>query len=129
MIKIINGHIFVNEKETTNPELIGLAILDFAEENENKNHNFQSVNLSDKFEFVEKYLNHIKKSDSLRMTFEKETLIKLICEMPNNFKPIDFVEKGRLLNITYATSYAFLKSMINFGFMSINPKTYSFINK
>lgn len=32
MIEITNGIIFIDGVETTNPELIGLALLDFAEE-------------------------------------------------------------------------------------------------
>lgn len=31
MIEIVNGKIYVDNKETTNPELIGLALIDFAE--------------------------------------------------------------------------------------------------
>ena len=31
MIEIVNGHIFVNGKETVDPVLIGYAMLDFAE--------------------------------------------------------------------------------------------------
>ena len=34
MIEISNGRVFVNGKETINPELIGYAILDFAERQE-----------------------------------------------------------------------------------------------
>jgi hypothetical protein len=32
MIEILNGKIFIDGIETTNPELIGLALLDFADE-------------------------------------------------------------------------------------------------
>ncbi|MEN9929345.1 MAG: hypothetical protein RLZZ231_1266 [Bacteroidota bacterium] len=32
MIEISNGKIFIDGIETTNPELIGLALLDFADE-------------------------------------------------------------------------------------------------
>lgn len=35
MISINNGEIFIDGKHTTNPELIGLALLDFAETIEN----------------------------------------------------------------------------------------------
>lgn len=35
MIEIINGEILIDGKATTNPELIGLAMLDFAETIEN----------------------------------------------------------------------------------------------
>lgn len=31
MISIVNGKVFIDGKETTNPELIGFAILDLAE--------------------------------------------------------------------------------------------------
>jgi len=35
MIDIVNGRVFVEGRETVNPELIGLAILDLAEEAQN----------------------------------------------------------------------------------------------
>jgi hypothetical protein len=37
MIEILNGEIYINGKKTTNPELIGQAVLDFAESQENDN--------------------------------------------------------------------------------------------
>lgn len=35
MIEIVNGQIFIDSNPTSNPELIGLAMLDFAETTEN----------------------------------------------------------------------------------------------
>jgi hypothetical protein len=37
MIEIVNGRVFVEGVETTDPTLIGLAVLDFAETQENDN--------------------------------------------------------------------------------------------
>jgi ribosomal protein S19 len=50
-LSIINGQVFVNGKLTTDPELIGYALLDFAETCDNDN---ISITLKDADVFVEK---------------------------------------------------------------------------
>lgn len=51
MIEIINGRIFIDGKETTNPELIGYALIDFAESSQQDNF---SMILKDSDAFVHK---------------------------------------------------------------------------
>lgn len=41
MLEIINGRIFIDGKETVNPELIGYALLDFAESNQGESLNIR----------------------------------------------------------------------------------------
>jgi hypothetical protein len=50
MISINNGVIFINGEQTTNPELIGYAMLDFAETVENDG---ITITLKDQDVFVE----------------------------------------------------------------------------
>lgn len=50
MISINNGAIFIDGKQTTNPELIGYALLDFAETVENDG---IAITLKDQDVFVE----------------------------------------------------------------------------
>lgn len=51
MIEIINGRIFIDGKETINPELIGYALIDFAESSQQDNF---SMILKDSDIFVHK---------------------------------------------------------------------------
>lgn len=51
MIEIINGRIFIEGKETTNPELIGYALIDFAESSQEDNF---KLTLKDSDVFVQK---------------------------------------------------------------------------
>ena len=52
MISIQNGGVFINQVETVNPELIGLAVLDYAENGGNP---FEKVELM-KYEAIQDYL-------------------------------------------------------------------------
>ena len=51
MIELINGQIFIDGKSTTNPELIGLAFLDFAETIADDNY---SIVMKENDVFIEK---------------------------------------------------------------------------
>ena len=53
MIEIVNGRIFVNGKETVDPTLIGYAIIDFAESQEN---DFRKIILKEQDVFVESFI-------------------------------------------------------------------------
>jgi hypothetical protein len=54
MIEIVNGSVFVNGKETVDPSLIGFAVLDFAETQENDG---MAIILKDQDVFIESVLN------------------------------------------------------------------------
>jgi hypothetical protein len=125
MIQIIKGKVFLDGVQTINPELIGYAMLDFAEDNLNKTYNLDLENSLIKDVFIKKYDKYIQEK-GLRKTYERSVLISLICEMPNNFKALDFVQKSMLMNISYATGYTFLKKLSENGFISLNERTYSF---
>jgi hypothetical protein len=53
MIEIVNGLVFIDGKETINPELIGLAVLDFAETQENDG---MKIVLKEQDVFVEPFI-------------------------------------------------------------------------
>lgn len=132
MINIVNGKFFVQNEEgemiqTSNAELIGLAMLDLVEENPNKIYDLSPDFKINKALVIENYTKYVsEKSNKLRMTWERKLLIEAICSMPNNFTPEDFVKEGMSLNVSYPTCYNFLKSVIDFGLITVSPKTYSF---
>lgn len=56
MIEIVNGRVFVEGKETTDPTLIGCAVLDFAESQENDG---IKIVLKDQDVFVESLITEL----------------------------------------------------------------------
>jgi len=56
MIEIVNGKVYVDEKETVDPTLIGYAILDFAENSKKES---MKVILNDD-EFIESFIENVK---------------------------------------------------------------------
>jgi hypothetical protein len=126
IIEILNGRIFLDGKETINPELIGYAVLDYAENSSHSSESKPIDFLIDESEMVDKYNDFIKEN-TMRSTFERKALLELLAKMPNNFVSMDFVKKGTSLNIAYPTCYNFLNSAVDAGIIEMNPKTYSFV--
>lgn len=56
MIEICNGRVFVNGKETVDPTLIGYALLDFAESQENDG---MKIVLKDQDVFVQSLITEL----------------------------------------------------------------------
>jgi ribosomal protein S19 len=53
MVEIVNGRVYVDGKETVNPTLIGYAIIDFAETQEN---DFRKIILKEQDVFIESFI-------------------------------------------------------------------------
>jgi len=126
IIEILNGRVFLDGKETINPELIGYAVLDYAENSSQSSQSKPIDFLIDESEMIDKYNDFIKEN-TMRSTFERKTLVELLAKMPNNFVSMEFVKKGTSLNIAYPTCYNFLNSAVDAGIIEMNPKTYSFV--
>lgn len=126
IIEILNGRVFLDGKETINPEHIGYAILDYAENSSDSGQSKSIDFLIDESEMIDKYNDFIKEN-TMRSTFERKALLELLAKMPNNFVSMDFVKKGTSLNIAYPTCYNFLNSAVDAGIIEMNPKTYSFV--
>jgi hypothetical protein len=56
MIEIVNGHVFVDGIQTTDPTFIGCAVLDFAESQENDG---MKIVLKDQDVFVESLITQL----------------------------------------------------------------------
>jgi hypothetical protein len=123
MIQIINDKVFVNGKETVNPELIGLAVLDFIENRGIKNPIQIQSELSQD-ELREKFFNHLKENN-LRHTHERKTLIELAFTI-NPFKPTELVKRATELRIAQASCYNFIQMCVDAGILEIQPKKYIF---
>ncbi len=126
MIQIANGRIFIDGKETINPELIGYAFLDYAETNSQDKTITEFVFLIDKEVVKEKYFNYLKEN-AFRCTSERKVLLDLILEM-NDFSSNEFVKKAMVLNVSYPTCYNFLQTCVDSDILSVNPKRYNFKN-
>jgi len=123
MIQIINDKVFVNGKETVNPELIGLAVLDLAE---NRNR-IISLNIPKKLsqdELRDKFFNHLKENN-LRHTHERKTLIELAFTI-NPFEPTELVKRATDLRIAQASCYNFIQTCVDAGIVEIQPRKYFF---
>ena len=123
MIQIINDKVFVNGKETVNPELIGLAVLDLAE---NRN-GIISLNIPQRLsqdELREKFFNHLKENN-LRHTHERKTLIELAFTI-NPFEPTELVKRATELRIAQASCYNFIQMCVDAGVVEIQPRKYFF---
>ncbi len=123
MITIIESKVFVNGKETVNPELIGLAVLDLAE---NRN-GIISLNIPQRLsqdELREKFFNHLKENN-LRHTHERKTLIELAFTI-NPFKPTELVKRATDHRIAQASCYNFIQTCVDAGIVEIQPRKYFF---
>ena len=56
MIEIVNSRVFIEGKETVDPVLIGYAVLDFAESQENDG---MKIILKDQDVFIESLITHV----------------------------------------------------------------------
>lgn len=126
ILEISNGRVFIDGKETVNPEYIGYAILDYAESNTDVSSTTSLDFIVNESDLVEKYSSFIKEN-ALRSTFERECLVKLLSKMKNNFVAKEFVKKGMETSVSYPTCYNFLNSAVDAGIIEMNPKTYSFV--
>lgn len=120
---IEQGRIFIEGVETTDPNLIGYAIIDLVQDG-------KSIVVKD----VEsnKYKNCIKdkyfkflKSRNMSLTRERKILIGIVSEM-NEFNPYDLFEKSIELetNISRPTIYNFLETCVDSEIAEIQPRSY-----
>lgn len=123
MVTIIENKIFVNGKETVNPELIGLAVLDFIENRGIKNPIQIQSELSQD-ELREKFFNHLKENN-LRYTHERKSLIELAFTI-NPFEPTELVKKAIDHRIAQASCYNFIQTCVDAGILEIQPRKYFF---
>ena len=97
MITIVNNQVFVQGKQTTDPTLIGLALLDAVESKQD-----MIINQSDRREKLSAYI----KQKRLRKTLERRHLIDIVCSM-FIFSSEELIERAEKLNISRASAYNF----------------------
>lgn len=97
MITIVNNQVFVEGKQTTDPTLIGLALLDALESKKGK-----IINHSDRREKINAYI----KQKRLRNTLERRNLIDIVCSM-FVFSSEELIERAENLKISRASAYNF----------------------
>lgn len=97
MITIVNNQVFVEGKKTTDPTLIGLAILDAIESKQD-----MAVDYSDRRDKINAYV----KQKQLRKTLERRHLIDIVCSM-FVFSSEELIERAEKLNISRASAYNF----------------------
>ena len=97
MITIVNNQVFVQGKQTTDPTLIGLALLDAVESKQD-----MVINQSDRREKLSAYI----KQKRLRKTLERRHLIDIVCSM-FIFSSEELIERAEKLNISRASAYNF----------------------
>ena len=126
MLEIYNNRVFVNGKETINPEEIGFALLDYAENLPDN----QPINdfdfLVDRNEIVERFAKYLSEN-AFRNTLERRNLIELLVTM-NDFSAKEFVKAAMQLKASYPTCYNFLQVCVDAKILNVSPKTYRFIN-
>lgn len=93
MIRIENNKIYVDDTETTDPTLIGLAILDQIDLN----------SILDRKTIITDYI----KNNSLRQTRERDKMIEIISKM-KSFDTEKFVIDCEESNISRPTAYNFI---------------------
>lgn len=98
MVVINNNCVFVNGKKTTDPTLIGLAILDALETGERRP--------IDKRERRNKIKAYIKEKQ-FRKTLERKHLTDIICSMIV-FDSETLIERAEKKNISRASAYNFM---------------------
>jgi len=123
MIKIENNQFYFNGIETTNPELIGLAILDFIDnggtEIPEKKNTAKNKEIS-----KNKYFSYLSQN-KLSITRERKLLIDLFLGI-NDFEPIELIKKALEIKITPATCYNFIQTCVDAEILEIQPKKYIF---
>ena len=94
MIKVIKTKVYVQGKATTDPTLIGLAVLDSLESNK---------------ESIKQRVDRYIEDNELRRTKERENLVEIVStyDVFDTEQLIDDAE--RFYNISRATSYGFIK--------------------
>lgn len=97
MITIANNKVFVQGKQTTDPTLIGLAILDAIESKQD-----MAVDHSDRRDKINAYV----KQKQLRKTLERRHLTDIVCSM-FIFSSDELIERAEKLNISRASAYNF----------------------
>ena len=115
MITIANNQVFVQGKQTTDPTLIGLAILDSLES--------KDIKIIDQSERRNKINAYIKEKQ-LRKTLERRHLIDIICSM-FIFSSEELIERAESLNISRASAYNFTVLLKEANI--ITPKEHLFI--
>ena len=97
MITIVNNQVFVEGKQTTDPTLIGLALLDALESKKGK-----IINHSYRREKINAYI----KQKRLRNTLERRHLIDIVCSM-FVFSSEELIERAEKLKISRGSAYNF----------------------
>lgn len=126
MLEIYNNRVFINGKETVNPELIGLALLDYAESLPENKKAIDFAFLVDRDEIVERFTKYLS-DNAFRNTLERRNLIELLVTM-NDFSAKDFVNEAMQLKASYPTCYNFLQVCVDAKILNVSPKNYKFIN-
>ena len=115
MVAINNNCVFVNGKKTTDPTLIGLAILDAIESKQD-----MAVDHSDRRDKINAYV----KQKQLRKTLERRHLTDIVCSM-FIFSSDELIERAEKLNISRASAYNFTVLLKDANI--ITPKEHLFI--
>jgi len=97
MIIIRNNKVYVQGKKTTDPTLIGLAVLDSLDSKEN-----MVASHSDRRDKINAYI----KAKRLRNTLERRHLIDIVCSM-FIFSSEELIERAEKLHISRASAYNF----------------------
>lgn len=97
MIIIANNQFFVQGKQTTDPTLIGLALLDAVESKQD-----MIINQSDRREKISAYI----KQKRLRNTLERRQLTDIVCSM-FVFSSDELIEQAKKLKISRGSAYNF----------------------
>jgi hypothetical protein len=108
MITIANNKVFVQGKTTTDPILIGLAVLDSLDSKED----MISMH-SDRRDKINAYF----KAKRLRNTLERRCLVDIVCSM-FIFSTDELVERAEKLHISRASAYNFTVLLIDANIVS-----------
>lgn len=115
MITIVKNKVFVQGKQTTDPTLIGLAILDAIESKQD-----MAVDHSDRRDKINAYV----KQKRLRNTLERRHLTDIVCSM-FVFSSEELIERAENLKISRASAYNFTVLLKDANI--ITPKEHLFI--
>ena len=115
MITIVNNQVFVEGKQTNDPTLIGLAILDAIESKQD-----MIINQSDRREKISAYV----KQKRLRNTLERRQLTDIVCSM-FVFSSEELIERAKKLKISRGSAYNFTVLLKDANI--ITPKEHLFI--
>lgn len=131
MIETSNGKIYIKDGEgimieSTNAELIGLALLDYVS-NGGKQIPIQNKSIEEnEADLTKRYRQYLLDN---KMTFTKErSLLLEVVLKTNDFEAHEFVRKATQLKtrIVPATCYNFLQTCVNADILTIQPKRYLF---